>query len=133
MLKFENDVSDDEINALTALPKLTFRNQSGETVMDGSSVKEAAPGYDKTTSAYVVNLTLTDEGAVTFGEITETYIDQQLSVYLDDQMLSNPTIYAPIYDGAVMIMGDFNADSATDLANKINAAILPLTLARKTG
>ena len=43
-------------------------------------------------------------------------------------MISAPTVNAAITDGKAQITGDFDAESATALANKINAGALPFKL-----
>lgn len=47
---------------------------------------------------------------------------------MDDVMISAPTVNAAITDGKAQITGDFDAESATALANKINAGALPFKL-----
>ncbi len=143
----------DAINEISSTAQLTFRpgkeyettdiDSNGEYVyktpkgdtqtvlMDGSSVKsaEAQVYQDNNGEAqYVVSLELTDDGAKTFADITSTYLNQTVSIWMDDIMLSAPTVQATITDGKAQISGDFTADEATALANKINAGALPFQL-----
>lgn len=130
----EDDTEFDPVKAveeLAATAKLTFRNPSGEVVMDGSAVESARAGVDTSTSSsgeYIVLLDLTSEGASTFAEITETYLGQQISIYMDDTMLSSPNVQSVISDGSAQITGSFDAESATTLANQINGGALPFSL-----
>lgn len=111
-----------------------YKTPKGDTqqiLMDGSSVKsaEAQVYQDNNGEAqYVVSLELTDEGAKTFEEITTTYLNQTVSIWMDDIMLSAPTVQATISNGKAQISGSFTADEATALANKINAGALPFQL-----
>ena len=72
----EDDTDFDPVKAvdeLAATASLTFRNPSGETVMDGSAVASASVGVDTSKSTqgeYVVQLELNSEGAQTFADIT---------------------------------------------------------------
>ncbi|MGN1432661.1 MAG: preprotein translocase subunit SecD, partial [Ruminococcus sp.] len=141
------------INEISSTAKLTFRpgkeyantevgsdgsyvykTPTGDTeniLMDGSQVKSARASVyqsDKGESQYVVSLEFTDEGAKTFGEITSQYVNDTISIWMDDIMLSAPTVNAAITDGKAQIEGDFTAKEATDLANKINAGALPFQL-----
>ncbi|MBR2280087.1 MAG: protein translocase subunit SecD [Ruminococcus sp.] len=109
----------------------------GETkntvLMDGSSVKEAKAGINNDSSSnsasqYAVYLKLTDKGAKTFADITEKYTSQVVSIWMDDIMLSAPTIQEKISGGNAQITGNFTAEEATSLANKINAGALPFQL-----
>lgn len=101
-------------------------------LMDGSSVASAEAGIVSDTSTtgsqYVVNLMLTEEGAKTFQEVTTEYEGQTVSIWMDDIMLSAPTVQTVITDGQAQITGDFTAEEATDLANKISAGALPFQL-----
>lgn len=126
-----DDVDQDHteaINELAATAKLTFQSPSGEVLMDGSMVKEAFPSINQETGEYIVSLELTDEGAAQFASITEEYLNQQVGIYMDDTMLSNPTVNEVITGGQAQISGNFDADSATELANQINGGALPFAL-----
>ena len=119
------------VNELAATAKLTFRNPSGETVMDGSAVEKATAGIDqsqKSAGQYIVQLELNSEGAKTFADITSQYLNQQIGIYMDETQLSNPTVQSVISDGHAQISGNFDAESATKLANQINGGALPFSL-----
>ncbi len=111
-----------------------YKTATGDTetvLMDGSMVKSAtamvAQQQDGTTE-HVVSLEFTEEGKEKFGEITTQYINQTISIWMDDVMLSAPTVNSAITDGKAQIEGSFTAQTATDLANKINAGALPFQL-----
>ena len=55
-------------------------------------------------------------------------MNQTISVYLDDELITSPTINAPITDGEAQIFGDFTAEEVTDLSTKISFAVLPFDL-----
>ncbi|MBQ6336244.1 MAG: SecD/SecF family protein translocase subunit [Ruminococcus sp.] len=130
----EDDTNFDPVAAvdeLAATAKLTFRNPSGEVVMDGSAVSSARAGIDQSTGSvgqYLVLLELNSEGAKTFADITSQYLGQQISIYMDETMLSSPTVQSVISDGSAQISGNFDAESATKLANQINGGALPFSL-----
>lgn len=130
----EDDTEFDPVKAvdeLAATANLTFRNPSGETVMDGSAVASASVGVDtskSTTGEYVVQLELNSEGAQTFADITSQYLNQQISIYMDETMLRSATVQSVISDGHAQISGNFDAESATKLANQINGGALPFSL-----
>lgn len=131
----ENEADFDPIktvNSLGAEANLTFRNSSNEILMDGSAVKKATGTYEQTetgtTGSPVVVLELTDEGAKLFSDITEEYLSQQIAIYMDDTMLSNPTVQAHITDGHARITGMESIEAAHQLANQINSGALPFAL-----
>ncbi|MCD8025746.1 MAG: protein translocase subunit SecD [Clostridiales bacterium] len=106
-----------------------------EVLMDGSYIESAeAQVYqdDSGTSQYVVSLTFTDEGAELFEEMTTEYLNDTISIWMDDIMLSAPTVNSTITNGQAQIEGDFTAEEATELAEKINAGALPFQLETDT-
>ena len=119
------------IDELAATAKLTFQNASGEVLMDGSAVKSAVAGVNTETGSageYMVYLDLTSEGAKTFAEITAANVGQQISIYMDDILLSSPTVNEAITGGKASITGNFTVEEANDLANQINGGALPFSL-----
>lgn len=134
------------IEEISATAQLTFRpgnsysttdvNSKGETVyktptgdtetilMDGSNVASAQAGVNGT--EYVVGLKLKD--AKVFENITTEYNGQTVSIWLDDEMISAPTVQTVITNGEASITGLTSADEAQSLATKINAGALPFKL-----
>lgn len=111
-----------------------YKTPTGETetiLMDGSKVEKAEAQYytdDKGKAQFVVSLTLNDEGKQTFADITSQYLNQTVSIWMDDIMLSAPTVQAVISDGKAQITGNFTNTEAAQLAEKINAGALPFQL-----
>ena len=111
-----------------------YKTPTGETetvLMDGSMVDSAEAQYytdDKGKAQFVVSLTLNDEGKQTFADITSKYLNQTVSIWMDDIMLSAPTVQAVISDGKAQITGNFTNTEAAQLAEKINAGALPFQL-----
>ncbi len=111
-----------------------YKTPTGETateLMDGSMVDKAEAGYINENNGepkYIVSLTLNDQGAKKFAEITQEYLNKTVSIWMDDIMLSAPTVQAVISDGKAQISGNFTAQEANKLAEKINAGALPFQL-----
>ncbi len=143
----------DAINEISSTAKLTFRpgqeyetteigsdgnpvyrTPTGDTetvLMDGTAVKSATANVYQDNNGetqYVVSLEFTDEGKQEFADITSQYINQTISIWMDDIMLSAPTVNSAITDGKAQIEGDFTAETATELADKISAGALPFQL-----
>ncbi|MBQ1546347.1 MAG: protein translocase subunit SecD [Clostridia bacterium] len=108
----------------------TPTGETTEILLDGSSVSKAEPGVisEDGTNKYVVSLEFNDEGAELFEQATTTYLNQTISIWMDDVMLSYPTVNQVITQGKAQISGSFTAEEATALATKINAGALPFTL-----
>lgn len=107
----------------------TPTGSTAETIlMDGSNVERAQAVVDSSSGAsqYAVSLKLKD--ASIFADITKKYLNQTVSIWMDDIMISAPTVQAEITNGEASITGNFTAEEASDLANKINAGALPFEL-----
>lgn len=111
-----------------------YKTPTGDTetiLMDGSMVESATANVyqdESGTSKYVVSLNFTDEGKEKFAEITSEYVGSAISIWMDDIMISAPTVNSAITDGKAQIEGEFSASEATELANKISAGALPFQL-----
>ena len=111
---------------------LTFcEGDTNETVLlDGTGVKKAIPALDQKGNNYVVYLEFNDQGKAKFSAAAKKLVGKTMSIWMDETLLSAPTVDPSISNdiGTPYISGDFNAESATDLANKINAGSLPFAL-----
>ncbi len=114
----------------TAMLTFCEGSDDNETViLTGSKhVKKASPGYDSENAQYVVQLELTDAGKSLFAEATARLNGEVISIWMDDTLISAPTVNDTITDGHAVISGDFDADSVQELADKINAGSLPFAL-----
>ncbi|WP_444657823.1 preprotein translocase subunit SecD [Caproiciproducens sp. R2] len=101
-------------------------------ILQGNEISSAkAEMYSDQTSGgqkYQVALTLSDSGTEKFAEATGRLQGQVISIWMDDVMISSPTVNAVITDGKCSIEGNFTAAEASDLANKISAGALPFKL-----
>ncbi len=123
---------------------LTFREKhevddnglpTGETeniILTGADVQSAKAGYQSSdngsTGQYVVQLEFKDSGKEKFAEATGKLIGEPISIWMDDVCISYPKVNSKIDDGQAVIEGDFTADEASELANKINGGALPFKL-----
>ena len=117
----------------------TVTDANGEEcdiVLEGKDVEKAESGYVSDDNEFVVSLKLTDEpaegeeksGKEKFAEGTETYLNKQISIWMDDVCISAPTVNNVISDGNAQISGSFTAESAKTLADNINGGALPFKL-----
>ncbi len=105
-----------------------MEGQEVNTILTGKNIKEARPAQNPETGEYVVSIQLDDEGTKIFDEYTAAHQGERIFIYLDDNLLSFPTLSAHITDGKGQITGQFTLESAKALANNINAGALPFTL-----
>ncbi len=110
----------------TALLKFCGDTDSSNILLSGSAdIASAAAGVDEN-NEYVVSLKFTDSGMAKFKEATGKY--KQISIWMDETMISAPTVNEQITTNNAVIEGSFTADEARELANKINAGSLPFAL-----
>ena len=142
----ENFDPEEAINELAATAQLTFREgmeyesmeyaedgsvvyrtPTGTTaeniILEGSDVVSATPAMtqDETTGEYqyIVSLKLSEAGAEKFAEATSELVGSTISIWMDDVMISYPTVNEAITNGECSITGDFTSEEATQLANQI--------------
>lgn len=120
------------VEELGATAMLTFRegtDSTGTVVLQGAEdIDSAQPGVDPETGEYVVQLRLTSAGSDKFAEATGRLVGETISIWMDDQNISSPTVNQAITDGNAVITGMANAEEANQLANQINAGSLPFAL-----
>ena len=73
-------------------------------------------------------LELEDSGKEKFAEATKKLLNKTISIWMDDVMISYPTVQKEITNGQCSITGQFTASEAAALAEKINAGALPFKL-----
>ena len=115
---------------------VVYKTPTGTTaeniILEGSDVVSATPAMtqDETTGEYqyVVSLQLSEEGKEKFAEATERLVGDTISIWMDDVMISYPTVNEAITNGECSISGNFTSEEATQLASKIQAGALPFAL-----
>ena len=128
-MEYETQTTDDAGNIVYETPKGTTAEN---VILEGSDVTEAVPvmQQDSTTGSYTyaISLTLSEEGTKKFADATERLKGKTISIWMDDIMISYPTVNAVITDGKASITGNFTAESASELAAKIQGGALPFAL-----
>lgn len=109
---------------------LTFcRNEDKEDViLSGAADIDRAQAGVNEDGKYVVYLNFTDVGSAKFSTATSQLIGQKISIWMDDQKISAPTVNTAITNGQAYIDGMAGPDEAKALADKINAGSLPFAL-----
>lgn len=110
---------------------LEFQTPDGEVFMTGTDIEDAqAASYtnEMGNKEFVVELTLTDSAATTFGTVTSENIGNNLPIVYDEQIISNPTVEAAITGGTAQITGMSTFEEAEALASNIRIGSLALEL-----
>ena len=107
---------------------MEFRDPDGNVVLTGDDVKSATAMTDAAGSQFTVQLVLNDSGKESFAKATAANIGKSISIYLDDNMISSPTVNEAITAGEAVITGNFTLEEARELASLIQSGALPLDI-----
>jgi len=119
---------DDVLKTIGKTGQLKFVGPDNTTVLTGSDVKSASVGTDPQNNKPLINLQLSDSGTKKFAAATEKYLGQTISIYMDDEVLTSPTVNSVISDGKAQITGSMSIEEAKRQADIISAGALPVTL-----
>lgn len=104
-----------------------FRYKS--TGLSGKNLKSASVVFqNQGLSEPQVSLKFDDEGTKLFADLTKKNLGKPIAIYLDNQIISAPTVQAEITTGDAVITGDFSVDEAKKLAGRLNEGALPVPL-----
>ena len=115
------------VESLGKTGELTFKSPKGDVILTGQDVNKAIATSDENGLPQVA-LELNEEGTKKFADATKEYLGQSISVNMDDEVLTNPTVNSVITNGSAVITGSKSADDAKRLAGLINAGALPVTV-----
>ena len=121
---------DKAVETLQTTAKLTFRNEQGEILLDGSELKDAKAAVDTSrgTADYVVQISFSTEGAKKFAAITTAYLNKNIGIYLDEEMIQNPVVSTPITNGEGQIQGYSSLEEAAQYAVMLRSGALPVSM-----
>ncbi|AZH30789.1 protein translocase subunit SecD [Paenibacillus sp. M-152] len=130
-----------EVRSMLKKPaELTFRSataadakkpgQYSKIELRGNDFVEngAVVGYDQLNQPEI-SIKVKDKAK--FAEITKRLLNKELAIFLDDELLSAPTVRGELTDGSASITGNYTRDEANKLADTINLGALPLKLTEK--
>lgn len=112
----------------TALLTFCRNEDKDDVILSGAADIESAQAGVNENGEYVVYLNFTDAGSSKFATATAELVNQKISIWMDDQEISAPTVNQAITGGTAYIDGMESADAAKELADKINAGSLPFAL-----
>ncbi|OCL25151.1 protein-export membrane protein SecD [Orenia metallireducens] len=113
------------IETIGKTAQLQFKNQAGEIVMTGEALKDATAAYGGEFNQPVVSFELTKEGSKKFATITRENIGKVIAIYLDNKLLTAPTVQSEIR-GKGQITGFRDLEDAQQTALLLRAGALPV-------
>ncbi len=103
-------------------------NISKRVSLSGDNLINANPSFDNQNNQTTVNFTLDRVGSKKLARVTTNNVGKRLAIILDNKIISAPSIREPIIGGNGVITGDFNFQTATDLALLLRSGALPAPL-----
>ena len=134
------DVDDpEEVASIIGTPAhLEFRDPDGNVVIEGKDITSCGVIYiNEAQTRYGVSFVLSAEGKEAFAEATRQNIGKSISIYLDDELVSSPTVDEAITGGSGVISSGSDSSSetseesykwASNLAMLIQSGALPLDI-----
>lgn len=106
---------------------LQFKDMDGTVVLTGSDLKDARAQVSQGGGA-VVGLEFSDEGGKKFADLTARNVGKQISIVLDDKVLTSPTVQETISGGRAQILGQRSVEEAENLAILLRSGSLPVKI-----
>ena len=98
------------------------------TTLTGRYLKGASLQFDQQTYQTQVSLEFDSEGAKLFEDLTRKNVGKRIAIYLDGVPISAPNVQEAISGGKAQITGDFSAEEAKELVQRLNAGALPVPI-----
>ena len=95
------------------------------TKLTGRYLKKAEIGTNPNTNQPLILITFNEDGAKLFEEMTAKLVGKPLAIFLDDELISSPTVREAISGGNAQITGNFTFDEVKKLVSLFNAGALP--------
>ena len=107
--------------------ELKFVGPDKVTILTGKDVKDATAYLDQENQP-TIGLELNETGKKKFADATQKFLGQPITIYMDEDELTTPTVQAVISDGKAVITGSKTLEEATRQAQIIKSGALPVTL-----
>lgn len=129
---------EEAVQTLGTTAQLAFIDADGKEWLTGSDIKKATYGYgrptgNEVTDVHYVQVQFTSEGQKKFAEATGNIAARTdgtniMAIVMDNQVISSPSVSSQIDSDSCVISGSFTRDSASELADLINAGQIPFSL-----
>jgi len=101
---------------------------SPDSKLKGADVKKATVTFDPNTGKPQVALSFSKKGTKIFADLTTKNLNKPIGIFLDNDILTAPTVQQSILDGNAVITGQYTTDEARQLAVAINSGALPVPI-----
>ena len=101
-----------------------LRSNGGQPALQGDVIADAKDDFDQYHRP-IVSMTMTNDGAREWANITKKNLHQPVAIVLDGYVYSAPEIQNEINGGSSQISGHFTTDDTRDLANVLKSGKMP--------
>jgi len=98
------------------------------TGLDGRYLDRAILEFDPTTREPIVSIQFDADGSALFEKVTRENVGKQVTIFLDNQIISSPTVNEAISGGKAQITGSFTPIEAKTLVGRLNSGALPVPI-----
>lgn len=116
------------VDGVAKTGELKFVGPDKTTILTGKDVKDASAYINQQTNKPSISLELNQDGTKKFADATEKYMGKTISIYLDNELLTDPQVDAHITDGKAEISGSQTLKEAQREANLIKSGALPVSV-----
>lgn len=117
------------VDGVAKTGQLKFVGPDNSTILTGKDVKDASAYLDTNNNQQpTISLELNSSGTKKFADATQKFMGQKITIYLDNQKLTDPTVDAHITDGKAIISGSQTLEEAQKQANLIKSGALPVSI-----
>ena len=104
-----------------------FKDPDGNEILTGADVKNST-AYVDDKGANIIGLEMNEEGTKKFADATAKFLGKKISIYMDEQLLTDPTVQVVISDGKATITGQRTLEEAKKISAMIQSGALPVEL-----
>ncbi len=106
---------------------LQFKSPTGQVLATGKDIMSNA-AYTPDSQTQAADVSIQFKNPSLFEHITQKYLNQRVSIWLNGKMIEDPQIQTVITGGKAVITGFATVQAAVDMAKLLNAGAFPLSL-----
>lgn len=95
------------------------------TKLTGRYLQKSQVSTDPNTNQPLILIDFNEEGGKLFEQLTKKNVGKPLAIFLDNELISMPTVQEPISGGNAQITGQFTFQEVRKLVSLFNAGALP--------
>lgn len=127
-VKTDFGLSPDELQKTQNITSTQTISPTFNTIMTGADLKTVQVQKNPTSGQYEIAFELSSNGSKLFSDFTSAHVGDILAIVVDKQVISAPRINQAITSGNGMISGNFDYESANNLAIQLRYGSLPIPL-----